>query len=314
MVQLVALLSLALTSSNFFASALKIASALSVLEHLPEQIAIKDYYKGNATIINGGVASIVNDTSIDLASNAETQALVQYSKHKNLRIIYTVAEVYYRIVANKRTIKSITDLRGKRIGSIPSTSAGYFTSKYLASVGLNESEYTVVSGGVCLREPCARTSFPELFKNGSIDAVAIWEPSAELAVEALGANNTIVFQNRTVYREIFNLHTTKEKLDDPVARKEIVQFIRALHEAVKVFRTKPETIWSRIAPIVNTTVPILQAVWPDHSWTGPLPADLLDVLVEEDKWVAKVQKREPMPRSELTNLIDGSILKEALQL
>ncbi|MAD83711.1 MAG: hypothetical protein CL912_12185 [Deltaproteobacteria bacterium] len=66
------------------------------------------------------------------------------------------------------------------------------------------------------------------------DAVGMWEPTVELSAQALGAN-AIIFQDRSVYREVFNLYTTTEKLTDAATRKNIVAFVRALTQAEKVF-------------------------------------------------------------------------------
>ena len=40
-------------------------------------------------------------------------------------------------------------------------------------------------------------------------------------------------------------------------------------------------------------------------------ADMLDVLVEEDVWVATENGRKPRSRAELAKLIDDSVWKEA---
>ncbi|WP_437498598.1 ABC transporter substrate-binding protein [Sorangium sp. So ce1099] len=72
---------------------------------------------------------LLNDASVDLGTNAETQTLRQWVAHPNLRIIFTVTETFYRIVANRAAgISSLADLRGKRIGSIANTSAACFAS------------------------------------------------------------------------------------------------------------------------------------------------------------------------------------------
>ncbi|KAE8444814.1 hypothetical protein EG329_014168 [Mollisiaceae sp. DMI_Dod_QoI] len=313
--QLSVLVGLALFLS--YASALKIASALNTIEYTPELIASQDYWNGSTvSIVNGGVANIVSDTTVDLAANAETQALRQFSTHKNLRIIYTVAEVYYRIVANKKNISSVKDLKGKKIGTFPGTSAGYFVEKYLASVGLKEGDYTTVFGNVCNAAPCGAGTFPYMLQHGSIDAVGMWEPSVELAIQALGSD-AIILQDRSVYREIFNLHSTTQKLSDPATRKSIVSFLRALSQAEKVFVDTPEKIWPRVATALNMNATILKDVWPVHSFngslTGGLPSDLLSVLVAEDQWVAQQDKRTAMSQSDLSALIDDSVLKEAMQ-
>ncbi|KUJ14486.1 uncharacterized protein LY89DRAFT_590203 [Mollisia scopiformis] len=300
-----------------YTSALRIASALNTIEYTPELIASQDYANGSTfTIVNGQLANLVSDTSIDIAANAETQALRQFATHKNVRIIYTVAEVYYRIAANKKTVSSAKDLKGKKIATFPGTSAAYFVERYMASVGLGEGDYTVVTGYPCSAAPCGAGTFPYMVTHGSADAVGMWEPSVELAIQALGSD-ALVLQDRSVYREIFNLHSTTEKLADPTTRKSIVAFLRALNQAEKVFTNDPEKIWPRVATALSMNTTILKDVWPIHSFNGSLggtlPSDLLSVLVAEDQWVAKQDRRTAMSQSDLSALIDESVLKEAMQ-
>ncbi|OTB02785.1 hypothetical protein M426DRAFT_24393 [Hypoxylon sp. CI-4A] len=303
----------ALVSTAPLVSSLKIASALSVLEWTPELIAKEDYFQGDVDIVNGGIASLFSDPTVDLGSNSETQLLSQFGSHKNLRTIGTVAEVYYRIVANKKSgIETLEDLKEKKIGALRSTSSEYYVQEYLATVGLKPEDYTIVNGLPCLQEPCAANSFPALLKSGSIDAIGIWEPSVELGAQALGSDAIVFGSNQTTYREIYNLATTSEKLDDPEKREEIVQFLKALKQAEEVFRTDPSKVISRAAEAVKTNSTLLEAVWPVHRWDVRLPSDFLDVLEDEDKFVASYNRRDAIPRETLATLIDSSVLDEAL--
>ena len=309
-------LALALAAAPL-AAALHIAAAFSVVEYTPLLVARDDFYKGGpVTFSNGGVADLVAAAAAhDLAGNAETQALRQFAGHRNLRIIYTVAEVAYRLVASRAAgVTALADLRGKRIGTMAATSAAYFAERLLASAGLAPGTYTLVSAAPCNTPPCAADTLPGLLRTGAVDAVALWEPTAQLALDALGGPAfASVFQNRSVYREVYNLHSTAERLADPVSRGAIVAFVRALNEAVKLFQNTPEVVLPRVAAAVNVSVPTLREVWADHDWSGPrgLPKDLLDVLTEEEKWVAAVEKRAVVPREALATLIDDSVFKEA---
>ncbi|KAK3985982.1 hypothetical protein QBC44DRAFT_249158 [Cladorrhinum sp. PSN332] len=296
-------------------AALKISAALNVIEYAPLLVTNQDYFNSSATIVNGGVANIVKDTSIDLAANAETQALRQYRNNPSLRIIWNIAQVPYRIVANKKSkISTLADLKGKKIGTVQGTSAGYFVEHYLLTVaGLKPGDYRIVSGSVCHASPCGSSTFPAMLTKGTVDAVGFWEPTIELGIQALGEQNAVVFQNRTAYREIYNLHSTAEKLRDPKKRKEIVQFLRQLIKAQKIFDEDPSKVYSRVSKAVNVGVPLLQKVWPVHDWKGGIPSDLLDVLEDEDKYVAKVDNRAATSREKLKSLIDPTVLEEALQ-
>ena len=308
------LTALALAGLISHTTALTVAATLNVVEYTPILLARDSFYNAtNITITNGGVPSLFAASHPDLAGNAETQALRNFATHKNLRIIYTIAEVAYRLVASKKAgVTTLADLKGKKIGSSPSTSAAYFVEKLLRTAALEPGDYTIVSGGICNTPPCAASSLPGLLASGAVDAVGLWEPTLQHAIEAIGAD-AVTFQNRTVYREIYNLHSTAEKLADPATRKNIVEFLRGLNKAEKVFQDTPDSVYARVSAAVNVSAPTLKAVWADHDWSGPrgLPKDLLDVLVEEDKWIGRVEKREPMSREVLSGLIDESVFKEA---
>jgi NitT/TauT family transport system substrate-binding protein len=54
--------------------------------------------------------------------------------------------------------------------------------------------------------------------------------------------------------------------------------------------------------------------WPEMQFPVQIIPDMLDVLEEEEVWVARNMNRPPRSRTELAGLIDDSVLKEALAL
>lgn len=297
------------------AIALKLASSLQVIEYTPLPYAIKNFFKGQATIVSGGVASLPSDKTVDLGANAEFQGLIQYGAHKNIRMIYTIVDVPYRVVASKAAgINTLADLKGKRVGTMPNTSANYFVKKLLNSAGLKNSEYTTVSGTACMKAPCGAGTLPAQMQAKAIDAFGTWEPSPELAGRALGADG-VFFQNATVFREIYSLFTTTDKLNDPTSRKAIVEFVRALDQAVGAFRDTPEKVYQFVSQTMGMDAATVQAVWPVHIWAGTLgegmDGDLVDYMVEEDVYVASQNQRQPMTRDVIAQFVDNSIIADA---
>lgn len=291
---------------------LKISSALEWIEHTPQPYAIKHFYDGSspATLHSGGVATLSNDSSFDLAANAETQGLKQYSRNRKLRLIYVICEFPYRLVANKAAgINTLADLKGKRIGTISVTSAGVFIHNLLSSAGLKDSDYTIVNGNVCMKAPCGNKTFPQMLKNRQIDAFGIWEPAVELGAQAIGSN-AIIFQNESIYREVYSLYSTTDKLNNPAKRRDILAFVRALNQTLEVFRNEPERVYGMVAEATKMDVEMLKRVWKDHRWRGRWGEGLLEYLVEEDGYLAGKDKREGIPREELERFLDASVMDE----
>ncbi|CAI4213049.1 unnamed protein product [Parascedosporium putredinis] len=294
---------------------LKIASDVMTIEHTPGRIAIEDFYDGPAKIVEGGIAALLSDPTVALGTNAEIPSLKSYGSNRDLRIIYTMTETYYRIVANRNAgIETLEDLKGKRIGTIPTTTAAYFVEKYLGTVGLEPDDYELAYGGTCLRAPCGRNTLPMQLANGTIDAIALWEPTPQFAVNELG-DDAIVFQDRSVYREVVNLQSTAPKLADPETRALIVEFVRSLNAAQRVFAEEPtEDLYQRVADATGSQADVIEQVWGIHGWRGTLVGDIYDVLKTEDQWVAQLQGRDKLTEEEIEALVDTSILEEALGL
>jgi sulfonate transport system substrate-binding protein len=240
----------------------------------------------------------------DVAGQAETQALRISVEHPDLRIIMTVTEGLYRVVGRRSAgIATLADLAGKRIGVFENTSSAYCLHRILRSIGLSESDVVTVA----LRTP---EMTPALVA-GEVDAIVIWEPESERASAALGAD-AIHFQNPAVYRELYNLNTTARALADPNKRAQIVRFVRALITAARQSETAPETIWPLVAARSGHPVDLVAASWPQHRFPAALPEDLLDVLVDQEIWLAARAGRPARSREVLAQLIDPSVLAEAL--
>ena len=284
---------------------LRVAGNMTTIELSPLLVAADKIYAGEISVINGGIPAIMSGM-VDVATNAETQLLRQSVDDPDLRVIFTVAESFYRIVARKSAgIRRIADLKGKRITTPRNTSAHYYLVKMLATVHLSETDVTLVNINPV-------TEMSTALKEGRVDAVAMWEPEAERAIAAVGSD-AIVFQDRRVYRELFNLNTSAKVLADSAKRRAIVALLRSLIASSAEIRQRPRQYWPLIASKLNYTPETIAKSWPDLRFAGGLVPDLLDVMAEEEVWVAKERNRTRRTRSQLTVLIDQSLLDEAMR-
>jgi len=307
-------------STNTTPEPFRIYGNLSLLEMAPILLAAQSTFGAPALIRHGGVmnlwgegsdlASLSSTGEADVAANSETQTLRGALRHPDLRVILTVAECPYRIVARRSAgITCLADLAGKRIGSQLDSSAAYFLERLLATAGLRPDDVACVPFMAKTAAPL--TLVPDALKVGTLDAVALWEPQVQRAQILLGAD-AIEFIDPDVYTEKFNLSTRQAHLDDPRSRGRIVAFVRAVVAASRQLRADPIRAQALVAKTAGLEPELVRSAWPHFAYRGALASDLLDVFARQDAWIARLDGREPRSRSALAALIDGSVLREAL--
>jgi len=281
---------------------IRVAVNTTTIESAPVFLAARDATGVRMDLQSGGIPLLL-DGGVDAATNSETQALIRSVARLDLRIVMTVAECAYRIVARRSAgIASIADLRGKKIGTPANTSSHYYLVKVLRSAGIDEAMATVV--------PMAVPDMAGALRRGEVDAVSGWEPAAHDSIAALGSGG-VTFQPPGLYRELFDLNTTTAVLNDPSRRTSLVAAVRAIVAASQHVRAEPSTVWPLVSSRIAVPSSTIVDVWDHFQFSGQLPGDIVDVLVGEEQWVAAVQQRQARSRAQLQALVDRSILDEA---
>jgi len=275
--------------------------------------AANGFYPERLTVAQGGVRSITTGDA-DIATNAETQLLRESVTNPDLRIIMTVTESFYRLVARRSAgIETLADLKGKRVMTPANTSANYYLVAMLRTVGLTEDDVEIVGLPPAQGDQTGMDRMSDALARGDVDVISIWEPEPEDAIRQLG-DDAVVLQDRSVYREVFNLHTSATALADPAMRRSVVDFVRAVLDATEALKADPEPYWPHVSSVIGYSVEDIEASWPEMEFPAAFVPDLLDVLEEEEVWVARERDREPRSREELARLIDTSVLEEAIAL
>ncbi len=300
---------------------IKVAGARWI-ELSPVLVAANNLYPQKLEVPSGGVVSITSGAA-DLATNAETQLLRESVTNPDLRIIMTVSESFYRLVARRSAgISKLSDLKGKRVLLPRQTSAHYYFVAMLRSVGLDEDDVTFVSqaprtpapaGQAAPAAPRSRFGLAEALARGDADVIATFEPEPEVAMHLLGSDG-IVLQDRKVYREAFNLNARAQDLADPEKRRAIVRFVRAVADASKLLEKNPDPYLPHISSVLGFTGEQIRWGWPETRFPVHIIPDMLDVLEAEEQWLAKGANRPARSRAELAKFIDRSVVEEALKL
>ena len=281
------------------------------IELSPVLVAANGFYPERLQVGEGGIVRITSGEA-DLATNAETQLLRESLTNPDLRIIMTVTESFYRLVARRSAgIETLSDLKGKRVMLPRNTSAHYYLVAMLRTAGLSEADVEVVNLLPAQGDQTGMDQMSDALARGEVDAISIWEPEPEDAIHRLG-DDAVVFQDRSVYREVFNLHARATDLADPTKRRSIVAFVRAVAKATAALKDDPETHWPHVSSITGFTTEEISWGWPEMEFPVRIIPDMLDVLEVEDVWVAKERNRAPRSREELARFIDASVVAEAL--
>jgi len=287
------------------AAQIKIAVNATTIESAPIFLAERMPGVEIVPVPNGRVAmEQLLHGNVDAATGSETQMLLNSIAEPGIRIILTLAEARYRIIARQSAgIHRIEDLRGKKVAATVNTSSQYFLREMLRKSGmLLDTDVRFVN----LEGP----DMPVALKRGDVDAVAIWEPHAQNALEALGSD-AVDLHHASVYRERFNLNTTTKVLRNPDKRRALVEFLRAVLRASDLARRQPVQARALLAPFIGTPEGTIAHAWNRFSFPANLPSDLPEVLGDVEIFVAAVQYRQPRPRAALVSLIDASPLSEA---
>ncbi len=306
---------------------IKVAGARWI-ELSPVVVAANSFYPQQIPVPSGGVVSITSRAA-DLATNAETQLLRESITNPDLRIIMTVSESFYRLVARRSAgISKLSDLKGKRVLVPRLTSAHYYLVAMLHSAGLKEEDVVFVTlpapaaaaaaaagqtGQAAPATPPSRFRMAEALARGDVDVIATFEPEPEVAVHLLG-KDAIVLQDKKVYREAFNLNARAPDLADPEKRRAIVRFVRAVSDASKALKKDRTPYLPHLSSVIGFSAEEISWGWPETEFPVRIIPDMLDVLEVEEQWLAKVSNRAPRSRAELEKFIDRSVVDEALRL
>jgi sulfonate transport system substrate-binding protein len=281
------------------AQKLRVGVNLTTIETVPIYLAAD----GLDVALTGGAIPALIEGKVDVVTNAETQAILRSTERPDIRVILTVAEYGHRIIARRSAgVGNASDLRGKRIATSLNSSAHFYIVKTLRGVGLAEKDVTVVG--------MLPNDMPAALARGDVDAVSIWEPAAERARQALGADAQII--NGPTYQERFNLNTTTAVLADPGKRAALVGLLRRIIGASRDIREHPAAAQQLMAQKLDVPLSLVRITWPLFRFPASVGDDMRDTMLEQEPWMAEKQNRAPRPQEAIAALIDASLWREAM--
>jgi len=176
--------------------------------------------------LNNGVLHIeaINGDALDLGSGSEIPGVFAALQKASVRFIAVVREDLNNQVtlARKDTpIRTIADLKGKRVGYVRATTAHYFLQKQLAEAGLSFQDIQAIN-----LTPADGLS---AFDRGDLDAWAIYGYNGQLARTRYGAR--VLKTGKGYLSGNFPIYANPKSVADPLRHALITDYLLRLRKA-----------------------------------------------------------------------------------
>jgi NitT/TauT family transport system substrate-binding protein len=207
------------------------------------------------------------------------------------------SEFIYLIGREDRGIHEVSDLKGKTIGVAFGTIAQFYLGRFFDLNGLGLQDVTLVN---------LKTSaeWVDAVVNGSIDAVATAQPSADLAKDGLG-NNAVVWSiqsNQPLYAQAI---ASDEWI---TSHPELVnRFLKSLVQAEDFTINDPAEAKAIVKNQLNLTDAYTDKVWSQNQFSLSLDQSLLVALQDEARWAIsnKLTSATTLPQFSNYIYVDG---------
>jgi len=241
----------------------------------------KTPYKVEFHVMQGGnlVLEAMSANQIDLGTGSQIPPIFasQSKNGGNLKIIATkkaTTLLQELVVPANSPVKTIKDLKGKKIAYVKSTTAHYFLAKMLENGGLSWND----------TEPIAMSTSDGLtaLLTGEVDALASYG-NAIRSAHAKGA--TTLQSADKILSGDFYWYATPAAIQDPKKHAAILDYLSRFHEANEWARQNPEKWAAHYAPQINQKTQEFLSQYKEENQqakTAIVPVDEATIASEQD--------------------------------
>ncbi|UCV08228.1 ABC transporter substrate-binding protein [Dechloromonas denitrificans] len=237
-----------------------------------------------------------------IGTAAETPVAFAALNGLPVRIIGTLNRHEPFDVVTTTGIKTLKDLKGKRIGYSQGTNAHYYLLKALAAADLKLSDVTAVS--------LTPSDFVTSLVNGSLDAFIWTEPHISQAIKQ-GNGRIHALHTPGLYRTYSSIITLQSTIDQKPEL--LVKALRALLAADKSLKTDPDGAIRIVAERIKLDPEITRSFWPRLKFDIDLDKEaLVKELESQARWaVANNLTRPDAKIPDFNKVVVTSILDAA---
>ncbi len=256
------------------------------------QVSIKNYDSGATA-----AAGMLN-VEADIALAAEFPIVRQVFNKKDIIGFGTVTkyENTYIIWRTNSGIKTIRDLKGKRIGVTLQTISEFYLGRTLELNGMNIQQVSLVD----IKAPESEKTF----LNGEVSAIATWEPWVSQINQRMG-KETITRPLQSGQYAYWNLVSTPGwvKKNPNILR----QFMKSLVQAEGYIAAHQDEAKAIVRKRMDFDSKYMETIWPRYQFALSLDQSLITAMEDEARWMIKnnLTKEKTVPDFANYIYIDG---------
>lgn len=225
---------------------------------------------------------------LDIMFEAEPPALIGLAAGIDLRLAALSCTLQQEVVVPQGAgIKSLKDLKGKKVAVLAGTSSHFGLLRALSQVGLGKDDVEVVD----MTPPDAKVAF----ETGVVKGWAVWPPWVEQ--EVVSGKGKILQGGDAKIQSIMVLRGGFTGAHSDLARKAI----KAIEDTKSWLADNPEEGQRLVAKELSLPVEVVALAWPKHNWRAAIDSGVLDDIQAKADFIAQegLVKRRVDVRKEL---------------
>lgn len=237
------------------------------------QVTFKENYDSGAS----AAAGMLNGEA-DIALAAEFPIVRQVFNKKDITSFGTIAKYENTFISWRADagIKTIQDLKGKKIGVTRTTISEFYLGRTLDLNGMNIQQVTLVD----IKAP----DMEKAITNSEVDAVATWEPWVQQINQHLG-KEVITTQLQSGQYAYWNLVSTSEWIKNHP--ETIKRLIKALAQAETYVSSHKNEAKAIVRERMNFDDVYMEILWQRYQFALSLEQSIIPAMEDEARWMIR---------------------------